>query len=197
MNESAGLGITQPEYLARSSKGVWVKAEFVDDQINVLWQPRYVTDGGDLCTLDANGDVEKRVPVAEGRYDEPYRIAGTIPIVDDTVEFCGLPHVNEFLFGLMRHAVCLILGGWGDTPEEVVGWFSDINKLDFLQEGEYQVVGPEREPFVGIGDCKIVTSFGDEGKFIARIHVKNNQFDHVMEGHEAITAFVISTIPAI
>ena len=173
-----------------------MKAELAEDEIHVFWQPRHTVEDGYLCRWDANGNIEYRVPVAEGRYDVPYRLAGVIPVVDATVDFCGLKEFNDFLFGIMRHVVCLIIGGWGDTPEEVVGWFQDLSALEFLQESEYKVIGPEREPFIGIQDTKIHLAFNG-ADIVAYLTVKEARFEHVMEGNADVTAFVISTIPAV
>ncbi len=193
---------TEPisEFLAKSEKGLWVKVARYEEEIRVEWQPRYVTEDGHLCTIDANGDVESRRPIHEARYDDdPYRLAGTIPVTDEMVEFAGLVAFEKFIYGVMRHVTYLIVGGWGDSPEEVVGWFQNfgnVNTLDipFLIIGDYKVVGPEWEPIVGLNGLTISLDYGEE--FIeATIKVVDSNFDFPLDTREVITAFLISTIP--
>ena len=177
-----------------------MKAARYENRIQVEWQPRYEVQDSHLCTIDANGDLESRVPVGEGRYDvDPYRVAGEIPITDAMVEFAGLEAFEDFVYGVMRHVTFLIVGGCGDSPEEVVGWFQNfggVSVIDvpYIVIGDYRVVGPDREPFVGLFHKVISVDYGEE--FVeASIKVVESQFDFLLDSKETITSFLISTIP--
>jgi hypothetical protein len=177
--------------LLRSLRGLWVRAELKDDGIHVFWQPRYEIENGILRVLDANGDVEKTMSVAESRYGDPYRLAGIVPLTDEMVKFCGLKLFDKFAHAVMRHVVRLVVGGWGESPEEVIGLFDNWEEYQYLN-GEYEFVD-DVEPFTDLTGVKVTI---DEEK-LAHIRVKDKVFDFELDNSEIVTAFMLSTEPVV
>ena len=106
----------------------------------------------------------------------------------------GLEHFDEFVFGLMRHAVCLLTGGFGGDLSEVIGWFSDFGKLKFVVEGEYMVSGNHGQ-FEDLIGCEVRVERLDDGSLAAALVVRGVDFVFDLNEAETFTSFVIATSP--
>ena len=173
-----------------------MKAERTDDEIRVLWLPRYEYSNGYVSTINANGEVESRVLASRVRYEKGYRDAGSIPIDDALVEFCGVAFFDRFIYAVMVHATRLVAGGWGETPSEVVGWFKDFEQKNYIN-GEYKFISPGTDPFVGLEGCAFKIDHTDEDVMVVRIAVREAEFSVELADSKTVTAFLLSTIPII
>jgi len=210
--------------LIRSPEGLWVKAERDPQAIRVYWQARTTIQDGQFVELDANGSVDRTIPVHRMRYGDPWRQAGEIQISRELIDLCGLQDFDWFLFGLMRHSAGLIAHGFGEDPEEVMSWFDDVAAADYIVGGVYEVVGPGREPFVGLEGVRLVVDdiwggdaeedeedtgedtgegAGEEpGRVLSGKAVVGDgnefSFEYPLDDHEGhiLAAFTISAVPA-
>lgn len=189
------------EFYAKSDKDLWVRAVLLEGQIRVEWQPRYVYNKGYLDTIDANGDVERHVPIFGSHHEQnPYRLAGVIPITNEMIRFCGVQNFEKFVYGIMRHVASMIVHGYGEDPEEVVSWFNDFKEqvsdfIPYLVDGKYKIVGPAMEPFSGSLIGKVISLIYKDGKLESSIEVAENKFVFPLDNNQIITSFIIATIP--
>lgn len=172
-----------------------MKALRGDDAIEIFWQPRYKYEEGKAYIIDAQGEIESVVNIASVKYGASWRSAGIILVDDSLVEFCGLENFDFFVYALMRHSVNLIAGGWGETPEEVVGWFKGLGNLDFLLDIDYQISDPVLEPFLGLQQCKVEVETSSDGGRVGKVIVKEDKFLFDLEDREVLIPFLISVVP--
>jgi hypothetical protein len=132
-----------------------VRATVGEDGIEVHWHTRYKFEGNKALSLDPQGDVVEEIPLVRVRYAEPWRAGGTIKFSDELVEISGVDDFDWFVHGLARHAVGLIVCGYGETVEEVIGWFEDVLAGQWIVPGTYRYVGPPRYPFEDLGRCLV------------------------------------------
>lgn len=134
---------TNLSYYEKSEEGLWVKAVLGLNNIDISWQIRHEVVNGKVNIIGAQGEIIESVSQAQADFDELWVSCGSIPIgSDDMIDMCGVSNFDLMLNGLMRHVVRLIVLGWGETPDDVVGWFGDIKSCDFIVSGKY-VVGDE------------------------------------------------------
>lgn len=143
-------------HYCRTPDGLWIKSERVPNAVRVCWQARTRVDAGALVELDAQGEECQRTGLRSATYPDPWQLAGEILADASIVEIAGLQDFDWFQFGLARHAAELIRLGYGDTPQEVMGWFTDLRAADYIRAGEYRVVGPERGPFRALGALRLI-----------------------------------------
>ena len=169
------------EALARSSRGLWVRATVEDDGVHVAWQPRYRHDGDRVLVLDANGDVEASVPAARMSYeDDTWRACGVIPYEDWWSDVAGTDGLFSFAYGVAFHAVWAIVGGCMGNPDEVVEVFADGGVLDgrfLVEDGRYLLCCPTGG-LSGLDGCVLVVDSVDEGVLRGAIEVAG------VEAHE-------------
>ena len=125
------------------------------EHVDVYWHARYKFAAGNALCLDPQGDVIEEIPLARARYVDPWRLGGTINLSDEIVEISGVDDFEWFVYGLARHAVGLIVCGYGETVEEVIGWFDDIKAGQWIVPGTYRYAGPPRYPFEDLGRCLV------------------------------------------
>ena len=187
------------QHLARSKEGLWVKAERDAKGVHVFWQVRTTVVGGCLVEYDANGDESRRRPMQGIEYPDPWKLAGTVEPSAEIVEVAGLQDFDWFQFGLMRHAAELIALGYGDDPEEVLTWFEDVTKGEWIREGEYRIAGPERKPFTGLKPARLYLDdrLGVEDPVLSGTVLvgDTDEFPFEFPLEEALAAFTISAVP--
>lgn len=194
MQQEKNRDLVPLEYLARSQGGLWIKAIKGEEAIEVFWKPRFVIEDDMVTVLDFNGDIVEKVHGSEIEWGEEWKSLGKIALVDEMVAMSGLEHFDEFVFGLMRHAVCLLTCGYGDNPADVLGWFDDFGSRTFVVESKYSVVGNHGE-FEDLEGCSVVVTRGDDGSLAATLSVRGVGFDLDLDDPEAFTSFVIATSP--
>jgi len=181
------------EYLDRSSGGLWVKGVMGDDSIGLFWKPRFVTKGSRVEVYDFNGEIEATYNAGNVDWGEEWRSCGDVPLVDDMVEMSGLDAFRDFSFAIMRHAVRLVVCGYGDTPSDAIEMFSDFKKKDFVVEDKYQVIGDHGE-FSGLsGNIVRVVREGDDEKLVGHMQVREQVFSFGLEDPKLFTSFFIAT----
>jgi hypothetical protein len=102
-------------------------------------------------TVDANGSVLSASSLARARWGATWERAGEIPIDEAWVAWTGVPDCDACVYGMMRHMVGLVAAGYGDDPEEVVGWFADVSLSQWLVHGAAYRIGrhPQLEGIEG------------------------------------------------
>lgn len=188
----------------KSEEGLWVKGERDARGVHIYFQPRTRVEAGCLVELDANGEEVDRQPMLGASYPEPWRLVGTLEPTATIVEVAGLQDFDWFQFGVLRHAVRLIAGGWGDDPEEVMGWFADLRDGDWIRGGQYRLVGPERGPFRDLGGVRLLVDDRFEATEeerarrvltgMAQVGVAD-EFPFEFPLDEVLAAFTIATVP--
>lgn len=181
------------EYYVRSSDGMWVKSQIVDNGIELLWQVRTQVCGDKILVYDANGVVDYEMDKAKAVYPASMRSAGTILIDDAFVEFCGEDRYEDALYAIMRHAAHMLAEGYGDSPEEIVNLLSDIKSADFMNGVSYKFEKglPPFEYLEGLmGKISI-----DENDWVQlKIHSTYEEYGVQISAKDLIP-FIISTIP--
>lgn len=180
-------------YSSRSKGGLWVKGVRSELGIDIFWKPRFEYERGRIKRYDFNGDVESECNVASVEWGDEWVHAGTIELVDEMVELSGIKDFDSLSDGLMRHAVNLITCGYGDSPEEVIDWFSDFDSLKFIVDGEYRIIGSH-------GDIEELTGYHvnvnrDDG-LVAVANIMGAEFEFDLRDNSIITSFIIATIPS-
>ena len=183
------------EYSDRSPGGLWVKGVLTETEIEIHWKPRFHYEQSVVTVYDYNGEVEAEIPASQVKWGEEWRLAGEIELVDAMVEIAGLENFEDFTFAILKHAVRLITCGYGDSPAEVIGWFSDLRELDFVSE-RYLVVR-EHGVFEDMKDVFItVEEIEDKGVWKITLDVNDVEFEIDLKDDSNLTSFVISAIPA-
>jgi len=147
-----------------------------------------------VTVFDFNGDVKETVHGSEIDWGDEWRLAGSIPLVDEMVVMSGLQHFDEFANSLMRHAVRLLTCGYGETPEEVIEWFSNFGERKFVVEDEYCITRSHGE-FQDLQNHYIVVDRKDDGSLIGTINIRGVEFEFDLNDSEVFTSFVVATTP--
>ena len=182
------------EIYAKSADGLWAKANLVDSGIELFWQVRTKVSGKNLLVFDINGSVESSIPRERAIYPEHWRSAGIIPVDDDFVEFCGIDRFDETIAAVMRHATYMLAGGYGDEPEDIIEWFTDMREKKFLSGTAYKFI-KDCDPFVDLVGIKGVVNIGDDDKFVLKTMVRDTTFDMILDSDKVLTSFMVATVP--
>lgn len=195
--QSETRSVVPSEHYLRSSGGLWVRARRLEEAIRVEVQTRVEIVGGRVHTLDANGDVVGDASVQEHEWGDPWSCAGEIPIDDALVEFCGVAALDACCYGLMRHVVGTIVLGYGESPEEVAGWFRDFVSMEWVHEGMYRI-DREHDPLIGLVGTRGEIVFGYDPDVDAPVlNLRVGTTDHAIPLDTAAlaVAFACSAIP--
>lgn len=179
----------------KSEKGLWVKSLREGNDVAVYVQPCTRVRDGQFERLDANGEVKSAVSVKLMSYDSPWELCGKIPIEDSWLKYCPLLDFDKFVYGIERHVAHLIALGFGDTPEEVVGWFSELSEAEFVMEADYEVVGPEYGALAGMRGHWMDVFEVAEGLIVGEIEGFGSKYPFRYTIEEFLAPFVIATIP--
>jgi len=175
---------------------MWIKSQLNDDGIELLWQVRTRRVGGEVHVYDSNGDMESATPCNEFAYGDPMKSAGVIPLNDSFVEFCGAERFEEFANAVMRHSAYMLAGGYGETPEEIVSWFSDFSDTDrpYIGNGEYKFI-EDCDPFNDIKGLIGTVYMSEENTLNVLIGVRKQEFSVPLIDDNDVISFMVSTIP--
>jgi hypothetical protein len=182
------------EYYAKTPDGMWVKAEIVDDGIELLWQVRSKVVDGSFVLYDVNGNIESLRPIGKANYPSLMRSAGIVKIDNDFVEFCGIEFFNDMIMSVMRHMVNMVVAGYGDNLEDIVDWYSDISSLKFLIGTKFRF-DSENEPFLDMIGLIGFVDVDDCGEYIVNVKVANNVFKIPLDSDNILISFILSTTP--
>lgn len=167
---------------------MWVKAEVDDAGIHFYWQQRTIAEKGEILVFDWNGEVESRHKYGEFQYGDLYRSFGSILFDASFVENWGADY-DAAIESICSHVLKLVILGYGDNPEQIVGWFRDMESMEFLVESDYQfVVG--RGSFLGMDGTRVSVSIDDD---IISIH--KDGYDYTIDDTNVAKDFVLSTFP--
>jgi len=153
----------QPEiYYARSADGLWVRAVRTSEAVRLEWQQRTEqAPGGMIRTLDVNGAVVAEGPLHRHRWAPTWALAGSIPLGDTLVAWCGVRNYDACAYGIQRHAAGLLAYGYGDTPEDVADWFADPADLDWAIDGVRYRIDRSFPPLDGlVGSIGVLDASG-------------------------------------
>lgn len=181
------------EHYAKSPDGMWVKSVLLESGIELFWQIRTKVVGSEMISYDYNGSVLSSQPINRVVYPEPMKSAGTVPLDDSFVEFCGVDKFDSMIQAIMRHLVGMLVSGYGDTPEEIVSWYRNLSELNFIVGSDFKFV-EENEPFLDLLGLTCVVEEVD-GEITARISVAEHIFDVPLIDNETIVSFILSTVP--
>jgi hypothetical protein len=189
---------------------VWVRGTTTDEEVIVAFQPRLVYDGEWAAWFDVNGEETRRVPRTQVRWGEPWEEIGRIPVNREAVAALCTPMQYPWLVhGVMRHAVGLVTGGWGETAAEAVEWAARVEDGDFLlPEAEYEIVGPCWSPlfeewvgarFMGVR----IEHIGGHARAVVTLRISGSSYaldqdldpDPDQEGGTVFAAVIAGTVP--
>ena len=173
---------------------MWVKAVLLENGIELFWQVKTSFINGNLISYDANGSIETSSPIGIARYFDSMRSAGIVNIDDDFVEFCGVERFTDMVISIMRHMVNMVTSGYGDKPEDIVEWYSNISELKFLSGTRFRF-DSECEPFIDMVGLIGFVDNDENGNYIVDINVKNNKFRIPLDSYKVLVSFIISTTP--
>jgi hypothetical protein len=185
---SKGLG---SEIYARSSEGMWIKAQVVDGGIELLWQARVGSVAGKVLVYDANGNVDYEMDRYHAVYPSVMASAGVIPVDDEFVDFFGEDRFEDGVGAVMRHSANMLAKGYGDSPGDIVGLMSDVKRANFMNGVEYLLDG-----CVGVfteldGASGVVSREGDSVVFFSEMAGE----EYEMDISEDLQDFIISSVP--
>lgn len=171
-----------------------MKAEVVGQGIDLSCQVRTRVEKGKLLVLDVNGNVESSMSRERAIYPSPMRSAGIIPVDDAFVEFVCMDRFEEALEAVLRHSAYMVACGYGDSPEDVVEWFSGLGEADFIDGTSYKFV-EEHEPFIGLCGVSCVAYEDDDYGFTIQATIREQEFEFKIESDKSLVSFILSTIP--
>jgi hypothetical protein len=113
-----------------------------------------VVAGGKVLTLDVNGRPAQAEPVARERWGDAWSCAGTLPLDDAFVCWSTVREFDRCAFGVQRHLVGLLAGGYGaegnDDPAAIVDWFRDMASMEWLIDGARYRIDRDHAPLEGL-----------------------------------------------
>ena len=119
-------------------------------EVRLEWQPMVRFRQGWVQLLDVNGNVMSDARIGNVRWGPPWVLAGVVPLDDSFVAWSGIAAFDACAYGMMRHLAGLLVGGYGDEPEEVVIWFKDMAKLEWLVDGATYCFDRDCPPIEGL-----------------------------------------------
>ena len=177
----------------RSHGGMWVRATRTEESILLEWQIRTVHDAGRVRTLDANGDVVSDVRTPHARWGTTWHLAGSVPLDDAFVEWSGVPLFDACAAGAMQHMAAALAAGYGETPEEIVSWFSDMASGDWLIEGAQYRIVRDVPPVEGLVGSVGTLALDADGNPILTLHVGERAYPVGLEDPATLRAFLCSS----
>jgi hypothetical protein len=111
-------------------------------------QERVVWSGLQWVRLGPDGTEVARGGPRDLRKTAPWEPLGAIPLpLGAARALAPLALFDRLAYGLMRHAVGLLVGGWGDRAADVAGWFSPLaGGAWVVPEAHYLLEGPLGPP---------------------------------------------------
>lgn len=185
------------EFLRRSPKGLWTKGEIKGESIVISCHRRHRVEGGVIHELDPDGDIIRSGHARSFEWGDPWGVAGEVKLTDELATMCEPVRFGEFSAAIMRHVVTMISEGYGDCPEEVVGWFGEKG-MTYMVGAVFLFTGDSGK-FTGlIGQRAHVemseSESGGEG-MLAAIEVGQTKFRVDLVSDEDIVDFMIATSP--
>lgn len=166
---------------AKSQKGLWVKAveDKIENVIRVYWQTRHVLKNKNVYEIGSNGTPNGMLSAQSSMMERSWVECGVIQLDQPCLmQFAKQPAVFiELKQGIMRHVVDLIALGWGETPEEVISWFSDLKSLDWFQDQQRYVA--QRGKYAEFDSIEVVSRYKDE--VVVAVYVGSQRFEFESE----------------
>jgi hypothetical protein len=142
------------EHYARAPSGMWIRAMRTLEEIRLEWQVRKVVTAGKVLTLDVNGHPAQAEAVARERWGDAWSCAGTLPLDDAFVAWSTVREFDRCAYGVQRHLVGLLAGGYGaddnDDPAAIVDWFRDMASLSWIIDGARYRIDRDHAPLEGL-----------------------------------------------
>lgn len=179
------------ECFARSSDGMLVKSELVEDGVEVFWQVRTRVIGEKVVVYDGNGNVIREMDRARAIYPPSMMSAGVIPIGDDFVSFCGEDRYEDTVWAVMRHAAHMVAAGYGESPEHVVELLSDLRGANFINGVSYRLENCV-DQLAGCDGLPVFAYINEEDKCRMIMSVSGEEYE---EDIPDLVAFLISSTP--
>jgi len=185
--------ILSSQCLARSPRGLWIKGIRTETSVDLFWKVRFHYENGYVSSFDYNGDLISKTAAADEKWGAEWQPVGSIELVDEMVLTCGLENFDEFVAALMRHAVYLMVLGYGDDLTEVVDWFFDFDRRMFVVDGRYKIVGEHGEFRDLVGEAVDVKR--DDDRFYGVMRVAGQDFEFDLTDNSVFSSFIIATNP--
>ena len=150
--------------------------------------------GGRVKTLDANGSVERDVPVCLAKWGSPWVDAGVVPLGDEFVTWSGVRQFDACVYGVMRHMVGLMACGYGEEPSDIVEWFKDMAAMGWITDGATYAIDKDVDPFVGLIGSKGVMLFSDDDLPVLSLKVGGREYPIVLDTIELQKSLLIATV---
>lgn len=185
------------ELLRRSEKGLWVRGEIKGEGIIISCHRRHEVRGNTVFEVDPDGDVKRSGHVHGFDWGDPWEEIGEINLTDEIAGMCNPIRFGVFCSAMMRHAVSMIIEGYGDCPGDVIQWFREsgmtyMDGVDFLFERD-------SGQFTGLTGRRahVTLRVGEEGPagMLATIGVDQSEFEVDLVSNDSIVDFVIATSP--
>lgn len=191
---------SETEFFACSEEGLWVKSVWDQDRgvIQLCWQTRYRISEGYVYYIDENGDEFDHEHAMYAKYSEnPWNPIDTVLI--DSEEFIEFSKgaTRATIEAVMRHQALLLALGFGDSVEDVAGWFKDLRTGAFIAHALYEIrdgVGK----YHGCDGMQIeVEEFDPETRTLkGTLSVQGKEsVELIHEGGDVVEEFLRSTIP--
>lgn len=182
----------------RSPDGLWVRAMRGPTGLTLEVQDRIVWEGSTWVHLGPDGQEVARGRPMELRTMPEWALLGQIPLpLTAARALAPLERFEWLAFGLMRHAVGLVVGGWGERAADVPGWFAPLEEGAWVvAEATYDLVGPWVPPITAdLGGLALRGATYRAGGLEATMRVLDKVHPVRWEGPRALGAFAIGATP--
>jgi len=191
----SGPSVAPPSvHWGRSPEGLWVRARRVSSSILVETQARIAWEGSTWVRLGPDGQEVARGRPMDLRTLPEWALLGEIPLSLTVARVLApLEHFDRLAFGLMRHAVGLVVGGWGERAADVPGWFATLEGGAWVvAEAAYVLAGPLGPPLTEDLAGSVLTGVGyRDGGLEATMRVLDKGHAVRWAGARALGAFAI------
>lgn len=198
MMQSNEITAKSSEIWAKSKEGCWFKSSIMDEGIELFWQPRVKKSGNNMVVVGDNGNIVSSCSIENVSHIDSLVSAGIIPIDDVFLDICG-NLFDSFVSSIAFHSVNMVALGYGDSTEDIVDLFSDLESFLFMNGVSYVLRRCgfgiyDENPFEGLFGRK-ATIHVDGNKFMAIIEVGEGIYEVELNSDKEKVDFLINSVP--